>query len=174
MGGGCCYGRGKETSAKLVVCLENAGNDSAVARAETMAWKMFGPVGVDLEWRDSARSCRTAGPQAIIIDLAQNAPENAGPAALAQAHYLEGIHIEVFQDRISKVPPDFQSVLMAHVFVHEITHILQGVPRHSETGVMKAQWSRADYAQMRRQPLRFTPEDIRLIRQGLVLRAVAR
>jgi hypothetical protein len=32
-------------------------------------------------------------------------------------------------------PPTF---VLAHVLVHEITHILQGIDRHSESGVMKS------------------------------------
>jgi hypothetical protein len=29
--------------------------------------------------------------------------------------------------------------------VHEISHVLQGTNRHSETGVMKARWNQEDY-----------------------------
>jgi hypothetical protein len=50
--------------------------------------------------------------------------------------------------------------------VHEITHIQQGVDRHSNSGVMKARWTDKDYAAMAWKPLPFTPEDILLIHLG--------
>jgi hypothetical protein len=56
---------------------------------------------------------------------------------------------------------------MAHVLVHEITHLLEGVDRHSATGIMKARWSEGDYFEMRRKPLPFAQEDVNLIHAGL-------
>ena len=57
--------------------------------------------------------------------------------------------------------------LLAHVLVHEITHILQGITRHSETGIMKAHWTPEDYEEMQLRPLSFTRKDIELIQIGL-------
>jgi hypothetical protein len=53
---------------------------------------------------------------------------------------------------------------------HEITHLLQGISRHSATGVMKARWGTKDVVDMANNPLPFTPEDIDLIQCGLVRR----
>jgi hypothetical protein len=65
-----------------VVCLDNTDNDSTVARAETTDWRMLGDADVDLEWRDSARSCRTAGPRTVAAParIAAQAGDGA-PAA---------------------------------------------------------------------------------------------
>jgi hypothetical protein len=52
----------------------------------------------------------------------------------------------------------------------KITHLLQGISRHSDTGVMKAHWSGADFCEMRRKPLGFTVEDVDLIYRGLSAR----
>jgi hypothetical protein len=60
--------------------------------------------------------------------------------------------------------------VLGHVIAHEVTHILQGVLRHSESGVMKARWSNADYQEMTWKPLRFTDEDVVLIHRGLKAR----
>jgi hypothetical protein len=57
--------------------------------------------------------------------------------------------------------------LLAHVLVHEITHILQGVARHSETGIMKAHWTPVDYRQMLVHPLPFAPEDVQLLQLSM-------
>lgn len=56
------------------------------------------------------------------------------------------------------------------MFVHEITHMLQGTDRHSETGIMKAHWDKNEYFQMETAPLTFTEEDVRLIHRGLAAR----
>jgi len=56
------------------------------------------------------------------------------------------------------------------VLVHEITHILQGVDRHSAQGVMKAQWDDNDYSAMAWKPLPFSPIDVELINRGLATR----
>ena len=58
-------------------------------------------------------------------------------------------------------------ILLAHVPAHEIAHILQGVSRHSASGVMKAGFGAADHNKMKRKGLGFTNEDIDLIHIGL-------
>jgi hypothetical protein len=80
--------------------------------------------------------------------------------------------MEVAAANGKKWPSDLAPALLAHVLVHEITHILQGVDRHSETGVMKARWTTADYVQIRAQPLPFTDWDIDLIQEGLASRGL--
>jgi hypothetical protein len=57
--------------------------------------------------------------------------------------------------------------LYAHVLVHEITDMLEGVEHHSETGVMKAHWTEHDVADMSIEPLSFEPIDVKLIEYGL-------
>ena len=63
--------------------------------------------------------------------------------------------------------PRSATVVLAHVLVHEITHVLQRIDRHSDSGVMKAHWTLRDYAQMEKDPLPFAAEDIQLIKMGL-------
>jgi hypothetical protein len=59
------------------------------------------------------------------------------------------------------------SIVLGYVLVHEITHILEGISRHSESGLMKAHWDKADFFYMRGNALRFAQEDIKLIYLGL-------
>ncbi|WP_410971913.1 hypothetical protein, partial [Salmonella sp. SAL4445] len=80
------------------------------------------------------------------------------------------IHTAVLYDRIqafSRNNSATPAMILGHVLTHEITHILQGIDRHSPTGVMKARWDATDYFEMTRSPLPFTPGDIELIRTGL-------
>jgi hypothetical protein len=71
---------------------------------------------------------------------------------------------------LSRTWPGLLPLLLAHVLVHEVTHILQGVPRHSDIGVMKAYWNIDDYREMAKTPLPFTELDTRLILDGLTSR----
>ncbi len=51
--------------------------------------------------------------------------------------------------------------------VHEITHILQRIDRHSAEGIMNARWTRQERSALERRPLQFTDEDVRLIYRGM-------
>ena len=137
--------------------------------AQEMAAKAFAEVGVRIEWRTGRPSATQPEREpAIVIRLAGNTPAGYRPGALAFAKVYEGVHITVFWDRIERqrrfAPP---VVVLAHVLIHEITHMLQGVGRHSESGVMKSQWTAEDQRAMASKPLPFTPLDMELIQHGL-------
>lgn len=138
-----------------------------LARAEGLAGQMFTVAGVRINWRAG----RPSG-DAITVGMS-DVPSAYHPEALAFALPYEGVHITVYYDRIRKrIAPDLAATLLAHVLVHEITHSLQGIDRHSETGIMKARWTTADYVQMRSKPLPFSEEDTELIQKGLASRDV--
>ena len=107
---------------------------------------------------------------AIRVRIVSHGGGGFSPDALAYAR-PNGEYAEVFWDRIQAESPTHTEALLAHVLVHEITHVLQGVARHSETGVMKAHWDAADMGQLAWKPLPFAPEDVNLICAGLDERA---
>ena len=49
-------------------------------------------------------------------------------------------------------PTSLEPIVLAHVLVHELARVLQGVARHSETGVMQAHWTLRDYSEMEDKP----------------------
>jgi hypothetical protein len=55
-----------------------------------------------------------------------------------------------------------------YVLAHEIAHVLQGVARHSDSGVMRARWTDLDYQWMSKGALKFATEDVQLIRHHLL------
>jgi hypothetical protein len=57
--------------------------------------------------------------------------------------------------------------VLAYVLVHEITHIVEGIDRHSDSGIMKAKWDDADNYEISRMKLRFAEDDVILIQAGL-------
>lgn len=149
----------------VVVCT-TISRDFLVHRAETTAAGMFAEIGVEIVWH-ADRACP---PEAIRITFCDRADRNFRSAAIAYALPYEATHIQIFYDRLREHPARLQEVLLAHVLVHEITHILQGVARHSGSGIMMARWGASEYDEMLVRPLRFTDEDIRLIHVGLEAR----
>jgi hypothetical protein len=135
-----------------------------VIEARETASDMFAAIGVKLDWRLCPKS---GGQGPIVISLKMGTPANREPGELAHSSPYEGTHIVIFYDCVRMVRPKKFSVVLAHVMVHEVTHILQGICRHSATGVMKAQWDEEDFFQMAWKPLPFTDGDIDLIRRGL-------
>ncbi len=161
---------GADSGKKLTVCISHTTEAAEpVARATVTAQKMFAEIGVDLIWHDGARFCRAHPQQAILVDVVADAPKTQ-PAALAYALPFEGQHIQVFYNRINRGNTTQTPSLLAHVLVHEIAHMLQGLDRHSETGIMKAHWDVDEYRSMETKPLTFTEEDVRLIHRGLSAR----
>jgi hypothetical protein len=137
------------------------------AQALGLANQMFGTIGIRLDWR-IGEPPRTQSAQPIFIELATETPANLLPGALAYALPYEGLHIKVFYDRVWGVRDrSVRAMLLAHVLVHEITHVLEGIDRHSDSGVMKARWTGEDYFQMRTGALPFAPQDVALIHLGL-------
>ena len=108
-----------------------------------------------------------------MLDFSTDTPPSQDVGALAYALAYEGVHIAVMFDRIKMRGggPTLISTLLAHVVTHEIAHLLQGISRHTATGVMKAHWDAKDIAAMAQAPLPFSSEDIDLIRRGLGQRA---
>ena len=133
------------------------------AAAKDQASRMFGDIGVRFLWLYGNPTHPDAS--SIAIEIVSGTPATFMPGSLAYAYPYEGIHIRIFWDRIK----DYGSPreVLAHVMVHEITHILQGVARHSDEGIMKAHWGPGDLSAMARKPLSFTPEDLDLIYAGL-------
>jgi hypothetical protein len=120
---------------------------------------------------DPYDSC--GAPIVLEIDATAARPVSSSALAYSMPYKESGTCIYVFLDRIvgRNWRPSSVKVLLAHVMVHEITHVLQQVSHHSESGIMKGYWSAEDYERMEFRSLPFTPEDIDLIRTGLARRA---
>ena len=153
----------REAQRKVTVCMSDVTNEvHEVNRAQATASAMFASIGVKLDWR-----CPKSGQEAIVISLKMGTPANRKPGELAHTSPKEGTHIVIFYDCVREVRPNKFSAVLAHVMVHEVTHILQGIYRHSASGVMKARWDDYDFSRMAWTPLPFTDDDIDLIQRGL-------
>jgi hypothetical protein len=119
------------------------------AQAKALASEMFAGIGVTLNLHEiGSPASETA---AIIIEFVDRTPAALQPHAWGYALPYEGQHIWIFWDRmwLEKSPPE----LLAHVMVHEITHILQGINRHSAEGIMNARWTKQERSALERRPL---------------------
>jgi len=147
---------------QVQVCMGYTEEDTP---AKGVSSNIFAGIGVKILWY-SPKQCPA---EAIFITFSNETPAGLLPGALAYARPYEGTHIVVFYDRVKNRSGSVSSVL-GHVIAHEVAHILQGLMRHSESGIMKAQWTGADYQRMTARPLQFADEDIALIHHGLKVR----
>jgi hypothetical protein len=157
------------------VCMNRVGNAFTAYRAQAIAARILKGAGVQVEFReDNVHACEALR-NAIVITVSEQTPATNHPGSLAYAKPYEQTHIVVFYDRVlADFRPAGVPSLLGHVLAHEIVHILQGVKHHSSMGVMKEKWDYRDYLDMQRHLLRFTDEDLLLIREGLKKRASTR
>jgi len=78
-----------------------------------------------------------------------------------------GTEIAVYRTAFnaSRQPWQPRGVGIGYVLAHELAHVMQGVGRHSESGILKAQWSSDDFEEMIFHKLAFTNFDVELIHQ---------
>ena len=152
---------------KVVVCMGMGAGLARTMVVKAMTSEMFEKIGVIIIWHGAP--CPADG---IRITLKLDTPSALKPEALAFAILDRGMHIVVFYDRVLTLSEDSTvSVLLAHVLTHEITHVLQGVARHSDTGLMKARWSAKDIKSMAGRYMEFSEQDVVLIYRGLASRS---
>jgi hypothetical protein len=160
---------------------EQVANPYLMFRAKAMAAGMFAEIGIRLRWaigepqgdRRGKGNVGSSSPcREIPIRLVAHAAKEVQPGAWGYAfpYARSGVRVTLFYDRIltlARGGVEAGGILLAHVLAHEVAHMLQGIARHSEEGVMKAQWTEEDTIQMRRKPLSFASHDADLIHLAL-------
>jgi hypothetical protein len=139
-------------------------------RAMFVATRIFRSIGVNLEWRTGAvaaelQSCGWDAPE--IIEVEENPSDSgnftSGTLAYALPLRTSGIRIHVMHDRVAELSTNVPNIL-GYVLAHEIGHVLQGLARHSDEGILKAKWNGTDYDLMGVLRLTFSPDDAEIIR----------
>ena len=88
-------------------------------------------------------------------------------AGVARIHiFVDRVIIDRQKDRVGPHHDD-DTQRLGLVMAHEIGHALEGVARHSEEGVMKANYTLQDLHAMRKGRLHFASEDAGLIHSAL-------
>jgi len=139
-------------------------------RAEIIASNIFKLAGLRLDWHDYGKPC-PADRDPILIDILTATPKDFFPSALGVSWPYEGVHIQIFYDRIALLNyAGIASAVLGHVLAHEIAHNLSGTEAHSATGVMKSRWDPAEMRDMLTNPMHFTGVDISILKNGLAVR----
>jgi hypothetical protein len=170
---GACYGA---QEAPVYVDNGNTMNPQVLWQAKKTAKEMSRRIGVSIDWRAGELPRDLPGRHAAIeIQVISDPSEDHLPDALAYVELSRrSPRIFVLANRLkTRIHPGLAPAVLAHVLVHESTHVLQGGGRHSETGVMKARWESVDHAQMAFRPLEFTQLDIDLIHARLAAPATS-
>jgi hypothetical protein len=162
-GASLCAGQSAAAQeATVTICSES--DPHVLMGVQQLASKMFASIRVRIDWRE--RDSCPVGVSAIQVRLTYDPPGIRKSHPLAFAKPDKGT-IVVFPHRVQDANRNGGPSLMAHVLVHEITHVLEGISRHSATGIMKARWDDNDYFEMSCKPLSFAREDVDLIYAGL-------
>ena len=153
------------------VCLGTDLTEKAYALLpliEAKTSKLFATIGVRLEWTEDRRYCHNDF-GAVRLSVRREAAPASGPDWLGYALPYDRGQIVAFYDRVvsSRGIVSIEDML-SYVFAHEIAHILEGISRHSASGIMKASWDNTDRLQMTQGSLTFAPNDIKLICDGLL------
>jgi hypothetical protein len=151
------------------------------ALAKTRVAGIFEAIAIRVVWHPGTRpTLPGSGPMEIGIIMLERAPAGVPAGAMASAHPFggSGRTIVLYQDRIERLLkrlPAAANMMLAYVFAHELAHVMQGLDRHAESGIMSAFWSPSDAAAMCAKRLSFSPTDVHLIRDGVTARlAMAR
>jgi hypothetical protein len=147
---------------------DNVSSTKILEHNKAIVSSIFERIGVQIRWSEGE-----PGPGSFGIRVVEHAPPSASPEAMASTR-LAGGAITVFADRVrqrlSRAHPGAAKVALAYVFAHELAHAMQGVGRHSESGILKAHWTNDDFTAMLFNRLAFTEFDLNLIRQRLSTR----
>jgi hypothetical protein len=182
--GGCMYAAEKTRTSIYVSEVYISDRDESsqlLGPGKALASGIFEKIGVRLHWHagELPATQSAAGNRAFGIRTLEHAPESATAGALASARIvgLSGTEITVFRDRVQRFLDshrDVSGVAVGYVLAHELAHVMQGVGRHSESGILKAQWSNDDFQEMIFHKLVFANFDVDLIHRGLALQVTNR
>jgi hypothetical protein len=158
-----------QTQAVEIYVNSHDDSDRLLGPSRPMVSDVFRKIGVLLTWRKGDVPARR---NALGIRTEEHAPASASAEALAATELRASTSpgITIYEDRLQafwiagSLPAP---VAAGYVLAHELTHAIQGVARHSDSGIMKAHWSESDFQQMMFRKLEFAPVDVDLIHRGL-------
>jgi len=164
--------RGSKGEPDVTIRVESDDQPGAevLAAAEITATAMFARIGVRAAWAPEGKRGRPAIGVVLHLHITDRPEEGKEVLGYAYPYAGDTQSVTIVWRRVRAQCQDYPMqapALLAHVMVHEVAHVLQGISRHSHDGVMKAQWSPEDLRNMRWQPLPFTDADARFIQSGL-------
>jgi hypothetical protein len=148
----------------------------AFDRARIVVTGIYSEIGVGVIWRSAVSAppgcSKKPLHRQIVVNLAADTPRGVGDGVFAYSNPYAAVGpcVTLLANRFEYglfTNPTTTGVLVGHALAHEIGHVLEGISRHSETGLMKERWSPNEVRGMRDRWLHFEDYDKRLILEGL-------
>lgn len=159
-----------------------------LTRAELVAAVIFAEAGIATNWSDdslrnprelatdfsanglSSGSCiRAIQVSQLKLQFLRATPRSTFPGALGYALPCArfGVTVTVFVDRCEEVMYHTLASLpkiLAHAMAHEIGHVLLASNEHSDSGIMRGLWTRADWRTVAASHMTFLSEQAERMR----------
>jgi hypothetical protein len=144
--------------------------------ARRIVEEIYSDVGVRVVWgrqRSVPLGCEERPlHRKIVVAFRAAGPAEVRWEALAYSnpYSQQGPCVTLLTDRLKrelKTNPLDTAYVLGHVLAHEIGHVLEGIARHSETGLMKGRWSLRETTNMPTERLGFSAYDVGLVLRGL-------
>jgi hypothetical protein len=148
----------------------------SATQARRLVSVILSQIGVNLTWHTGLSDCDDLPGESVRtafkIRWAHHAPYTlpAGTLAAARPFGSSGSAITLYQVPLRhflKQHANAPEVVLEYVLAHELAHVMQGLDRHSASGILKANWSYREYFMMLSRTPTFSAEDVDLIRARL-------
>jgi hypothetical protein len=168
-----------------------------LARAEQEVTIIFAHAGIIISWREGSvqdkqelatdfsvngalfGSCIAANEMPELkLRLLRGTPPNTLPGALGYALPCAkfGVTVTIFVDRCEEVMSHNMASLpkiLGHAMAHEIGHVLLGSNEHSDSGIMRSRWTKADWFIVAAGHMTFLEGQVERMRGGLSIASKA-
>jgi hypothetical protein len=189
----CAQSSGPELKVEVHTYDYSGVSADVLTRAEQAAARIYGRVGVEMEWRHCARTaeelalnktCELPGTATrLTLRLLSNAmaqkfhrDSNVCGLALVREDGGFGEEAYVFADRARELALDeeLQSVILGHFIAHELGHLLLNDTGHPAlSGIMHVPWQKQELQQAKQGGLLFLPWQSEKIRAQVIARGLA-
>jgi predicted Zn-dependent protease len=156
-------------AAALVIQLTNVSGapPAIVQAAQDEVARLYADIGVPLEWSERQPSIRIILLPYETGDLRLSEKQVMGASVrTAGGNLVAYAFYHRVRDLAHRYDVSTEQVL-ACAIAHELGHLLLPLRGHSADGLMRACWSRDEFQRAAQGQLKFLPDEVVLIREGL-------
>ena len=176
-GAGNAAGNPIEPRPSIEILVLNQANvpESVLGEAQKKAGLIYAGAGIDVMWMEPRSGGRPAtGHVRLVVSVAAIAPQKKAMVLgyASRSERTGGTISFAFFSRVkefARVHNAEVSQVLAYVIAHETGHLLLPHNSHSDAGIMRAVWKRADMAPAKQDLMRFSDEQAEYIRQTLTV-----
>lgn len=145
------------------------------SQAEDVAGRLFASIGIEVRWVPAPRCAKDPPTGSVVYVYYEASAPSDAPADVSAFARFGGSRVPavyLLYDRVLSRESGFWyrplvPTVMGYLLAHELTHAIQGVVRHSTSGLMKPYWTARDQAAMVDGKMTFTSADVVLLRARL-------